>query len=476
MAAALARYVKVHFDVKDIPVISCITTQFSSVLSIAPAVSLGVRKDCRVKSDSNRMLTEITINNFRSLRDVQLDLPKLGFFCGPNASGKTNLAEALDFLSHAFRDGLSYAVAEKGGFYNICFRRQRRSRGAIHFRIRGTDLRRSNKVQLSITAAFSIQTKGGRISSDFYVESEWYRFEFELDGLASSLTIERRGETYHLEGLDEVAPEILEKERPLNSFRSIFQEARGVLVPDERSLLYPNPFGDFLPYTAAIKNLAQIRVYRINPRTARQSGTPSVMGELGKFGENLPSALAQLEANNPTAYKRLVDEVRAVLPGLESLTTGYTDNRQMALFLSETGFGAPWQAEELSDGTLMTIALFLTVLDPRSRCVLIEEPENCLHPWILRRFLESCKAENKKQILITTQSPLVVSAAAPDNLFLVERHSGETAVTPAKVRDNMLPQIIGRNFLDLGEYWLSGGLKAVPLAAEAQTNLFKPED
>src|SRR5271157_3125122 len=38
--------------------------------------------------------------------------PVINTFDGP---GKTNLAEALDFLSKTFNNGLSYAVAERGG-------------------------------------------------------------------------------------------------------------------------------------------------------------------------------------------------------------------------------------------------------------------------------------------------------------------------------------------------------------------------
>jgi AAA15 family ATPase/GTPase len=81
------------------------------------------------------LITDFRIENFRSLKDVTFNCPPLSFFCG------TNLAEALDFLSKVFNNGLSYAVAEKGGFYNICFRRERRSKGAILFKF--VDLRRA---------------------------------------------------------------------------------------------------------------------------------------------------------------------------------------------------------------------------------------------------------------------------------------------------------------------------------------------
>ena len=41
------------------------------------------------------MLDEIRIENFRSLRDVQMKLQKVNLLIGPNNSGKSNLLKAF---------------------------------------------------------------------------------------------------------------------------------------------------------------------------------------------------------------------------------------------------------------------------------------------------------------------------------------------------------------------------------------------
>ena len=46
-------------------------------------------------------LREISVHNFRSLRNVSLKPSPLCVLVGPNASGKTNCAEALGFLGEA---------------------------------------------------------------------------------------------------------------------------------------------------------------------------------------------------------------------------------------------------------------------------------------------------------------------------------------------------------------------------------------
>jgi hypothetical protein len=226
-------------------------------------------------------------------------------------------------------------------------------------------------------------------------------------------------------------------------------------------------FGFFNRLKRVSAELEGLRVFQINPRTARQAGTPSVTRGLGKHGENLPVAVDTFLARRNLG-NRLLSWMQDVVPALSSLEPGYTETKQIGLFLHERGFGAPWYAEDLSDGTIMSLALFISLLEPTHRTVVIEEPENSLHPWILKRFLDRCREVSaERQILITTHSPLVVASARPEELFLIERKSGETGVVPATDRDHALSQLMRKDFLDLGEYWMSGSLGAVPEPPES---------
>jgi predicted ATPase len=419
------------------------------------------------------MLTRLYIDNFKSLKNVEFDIPDLGFFCGPNGSGKTNLAEAFDFLSKVFRSGLSFAVAEKGGFYNICFRRQRRSRSSISFRIHGkTRVRFPVESEVSYRISFSLQTRSETIRSEYYVDSESYDYEIKTSTGISTLRILRKSDTY-----DYILSENFDARLKLSiSWIDEVSQMKEILRPSETELMARGGAG-LIPFPPSIFGLQNVRVFRVSPRFASLAGAPSVSGELGKYGENLPSALDYLYAHDKPAYDELVVWVRDVVPDLEYLRADYTQTKQMGLFLQEKGFGASWYAEDLSDGTLTAIALFVAVLDKRNKVVFIEEPENSLHPWILRRFIECCREQSKnKQILISTQSPLAVASADPGKLFLVERFNGETSLTRATDRDPSLETILNKKFLDLGEYWSSGGLRAVPRTPEPQADLFKTRE
>jgi predicted ATPase len=66
------------------------------------------------------MLLRLHVKNFRLLRDADLefhDVPTV--LIGPNASGKSTVLEALDFLSRCADEGLAAATAAHGGFDGV---------------------------------------------------------------------------------------------------------------------------------------------------------------------------------------------------------------------------------------------------------------------------------------------------------------------------------------------------------------------
>lgn len=408
------------------------------------------------------MLTQIFFDNFKSLKDVRLPLGRRAIFCGPNAAGKSNLAEALDFLGHVVRDGLSYAVAEKGGFYNICFRKKRRARSPIFFRVIGQGREGSYIADFDIS--INIQARTEAIRSDFEVILEKYLISARatFDSQSSyRILIERKGESYSVETLADLPKGI--RMGDMWSPDMIKRFLGEAFKPQPRSLLLSAFFTTFMPFSLIVKALSGLRIFQINPRIARQPGTPSLTGELGKNGENLAAALDYLSVEDPWTFNNLQQWVREVVPGASALKTSYTESKKIGLFLQERGFGTPWYADDLSDGTIMAMALFLALLDRRFTTVLVEEPENSLHPWILRRFLEHTnEVTNEKQVLITTHSPMVVAASRPEELFLIERRGGGTGVIPAVDREPMLSEIIQKKYMNLGDYWVDGGVGAVP--------------
>lgn len=66
------------------------------------------------------MIRRIQVSNFRSLgEDVSIELGLLTVLVGVNASGKSNVADVLQFVADCLRDGLEVAVARRHGFAGI---------------------------------------------------------------------------------------------------------------------------------------------------------------------------------------------------------------------------------------------------------------------------------------------------------------------------------------------------------------------
>ena len=97
----------------------------------------------------------------------------------------------------------------------------------------------------------------------------------------------------------------------------------------------------------------------------------------------------------------------------------------------------------------------------------IEEPENAIHPWALRKMIEQAQSPTAKgPLMITTHSTVVVDAIKdPLSLFIVEPESdGGTTVEPAVDKETALDSILRDSGKKLGELWLEGGLGGIPSA------------
>ena len=143
-------------------------------------------------------LTRLTIQNYKSLRNVEISPRDFSVLIGRNSSEKSNFADALEFLSIAYADGLEHPVARKGGYENIAHRKERRSRSAIGFSVElkteiydwemSSPVSRPNRPgqdKLSTWVFrhnFELKASGEGIRSDFRITSE------KLDIIKESVT------------------------------------------------------------------------------------------------------------------------------------------------------------------------------------------------------------------------------------------------------------------------------------------------
>lgn len=414
------------------------------------------------------MLERLEIENYKSLHEVALDVPPFATVVGANAAGKSNFADALEFLSIVAKSGLPTAVTDKGGYENICFRRARRAKGAIRFYLKVTGLNfvaaphRPRDYQFGWGFAFKAVKQ--TISSEFAVQSEQFTVSER-----KSLTSDPWSQVFAYRYPDEHGKPSMtpSKEGEYSPFIPSKKFLESVLANTDRSrtddLALTTHLRPFPLFRWFLDQVASAKVFQIMPVSARRPASASGTRELSKNGENLPAALEGLRKYDKKAYETLLEYLRLAVPTVEELQTGYVETRELGLFLKEQGIRRRQFASELSDGTLRTIAIFLPLVDPRYKLVVIEEPENSIHPWVIRHFVQACRERSsEKQIILTTHSPVLVSCLKPKELFIAERRDGQSEIMSAPSVGKEVDEIIRKGIMNLGSYWDSGAMRAVP--------------
>jgi predicted ATPase len=395
-------------------------------------------------------IKHIHIQSYRSLWDVTFRPEHFTAIVGANNAGKSNFLDALHFLGEVHRHGVELAVSRKGGYENIAFRRKRRSKRPIAFHIvttfSGRELRagqlvsrptnkRGDKLgveEVTVVHSFVLSAASQKIDADFSIRSERILLFASMKDEKHQrevVSINRDHDHVTFASGPDIDPDgdVAQLFYPLldSSFHDYATTTE--LSPTElaiNSLRYSQLLKDYQA------NLAATRLHQLAPIECRRSGVPTPSPEFDLHGGNLPAMVDYLQKNHKKAWNEVLASMQRIIPDLHDVRLDYTTDRRLSLSFLETGYGRPWTSEDVSDGTIQSLALFCALFDPRSHLTLIEEPENSVHPWIVRIFAEACRRARNKQIVVSTHSPVFLDHLRPDEIAIVSRQEGRTSVVP----------------------------------------------
>jgi predicted ATPase len=149
---------------------------------------------------------------------------------------------------------------------------------------------------------------------------------------------------------------------------------------------------------------------------------------LRQNAENLAPFLYRIQRTDPACYSKIRDVVRLAAPFFDDfqLRPIPTSPDMIQLEWRQQGSDYPFRAHQLSDGTLRFICLATALLQPsRPATVLFDEPELGLHPYALT-LLGNLFKQAGEQIIVSTQSALLLNEFAPEDIIVVERTNGES--------------------------------------------------
>ena len=97
-------------------------------------------------------IKRLEISGFKSLKKLNIkDLDHFGIIAGANGSGKSNIFDALKFISVCITQGLNNALIAYGGFeYIHCFRMRKEYARTLKFLIQIENLGNTSEYSLTI--------------------------------------------------------------------------------------------------------------------------------------------------------------------------------------------------------------------------------------------------------------------------------------------------------------------------------------
>ena len=376
------------------------------------------------------MLRRLTVRNFKSLRDVTVELPRLSVLFGPNAAGKSNLLEATQALSwignaRTLNDALQAPYPVRGFAFE-----------AFSLSASGLPAQLAHDSGSFVLEA-DLETQGGQ-----------YRYR------VAPRIVYRTGELT-------VADEYLARLRPsgtnwgapaierVNSVLRIRRKGKPSHPREERIGLHHSVLSDrslsgngYAALDHVRDELSNWRTYYFEPRTLmRQEQPPAALTDIGIHGEHLASFLHYLRGVEPQRFESVSRRLRTIIPGVESVGVALDENRG-TLSLAVRQAGAVHSSRVVSEGTLRVLALCAVAANPwYGSLVTLEEPENGVHPRRIERIASLLMTlAEERQIVVSSHSPVLVDAILrarresenPDRIGLFNVRCGDegTVVEP----------------------------------------------
>jgi predicted ATPase len=334
-------------------------------------------------------LDYITIEGFKSIASIsKLEMRPINLLIGPNGAGKSNFIGAFSFLQSLMFGHLQTTVRKAGGADQI-----------LHFGAKTTK-------QLHFLVSFrgevnqyGVWLQAGADDSLFVAHETCYFWNKQL---------------YSRPFSDGLTP------------RDGGREA-GISGPD-------------LTRTASwVKaRIGGWRVYHVHDtsETSPMRRTCSVADNefLRPDGSNLAAFLYFLEQKHPDSFRMITRTVQQIAPFLDAfvLRPERLNEDTIRLAWKHKNSDQYFHTSSLSDGTLRFIALTTLFMQPaefRPSVILVDEPELGLHPAAVTLLASLARhASTTTQVVMSTQSPLLLDHFEPEDVLVASRHSGATQV------------------------------------------------
>ena len=421
------------------------------------------------------MLTRLKVSGFKNLIDVDVSFGPFTCIAGANGVGKSNLLDAIAFLSALAERPLVEAalkVRDQGGKTGDI-------RGLFHHvgeyydkemtfeaemiipKVGADDL--GQKAEASSTFvqyAVSLRYKEDESSRAALGSLELIREELKHITLGEaarhlsfrpskawkSKTIWNERRTAHYISTEHKDRETVIKVHQDGGSSGKPQSLRAANLP--RTVLSAANSAEFPTATLVKREMQAWRLLQLEPSALGEPDSFMAPVVLASDGAHLAAALyhlasasSQSDLDAAAIYSDVANRIGQLINDVRSVNVDRDERRQLLTLYVTGRDGTAYPARSLSDGTLRFLALSVLALDPDPQGVIcMEEPENGIHPQRIPAMIQLLRdltadvhslhfegsANPLRQVIINTHSPSVVQEVPEDSLLvavLVESES-----------------------------------------------------
>lgn len=460
------------------------------------------------------MITYINIDGFKSFQNFEMHFTPLTIVAGTNASGKSNLFDALKLLSGlAETDNIKKSFRDQRGTFLELF----------------TQLGENN---FSDTMKFCVEMLVNKTIKDAWGNSSHLkytrlRYELHIKRFTNNSGIEDIEVSYesliNLKHQDDnwikvIPKKCLEFWRPKVQTgkrgipyisTTVENDVLTVSVPQDgktgnkrrfplqnasRTVLSSFDTIDFPHVLAAKEEMKSWKFLQLNPEDLRKP-TDKVNGEdiITESGENLAAALNRISLHNEYSLVEISRKLQSFVPNfIDVKIIDDTENKQFVIKLIDKD-KKEYSSRVLSEGTLRILALCILEQDfMHTGLLCFEEPENGIHPLRISTMVSLLKDLSTdfedddlplRQVIVNTHSPILVSMiykweSDPNvSIWYSELRNRVTTIANKRINltvTNILPVIKEKEeqlYLDFNEQEIKVTLATVKLYLETTENL-----
>jgi len=330
------------------------------------------------------MLQKILIENYKSIKKVEIDISNINILIGSNGAGKSNFISFFKLLNSLIKEKLQNYIAEESGANNVFHHGLKSSgylKGMVSFR---------NNTNIN---DYEFELKPNSEGGVFFSEEN------------PAYTTEHYGKTYDYGNM-----------ATGNSETNLRYETRTALkyLKERLNELRLYHFHD-TSKTALVKQSFNIHDNEVLYEDAR----------------NLAAFLFRLSLKKPKILKKIEKTIRLIAPYFDGfiLKPSVFNEEEIRLGWKEKDSDMLFNASHLSDGTLRMICLVTLFLQPNPpKIIILDEPELGLHPFALTVLSDLIKkvALEEIQVIVSTQSVPLIENFTIDDIIIVEKMGRES--------------------------------------------------